>query len=311
MGVLVGVGVGTTRCSEQDASAAKATGKTTAMAKARETFAFIRPLWNDTGVLTRAAFTPSAVPKPHSAAKTRVDQLLVERGLAESRSRAAALVLAGLVFSGETKLAKAGQQIASDAPLELRGRDHPWVSRGGIKLAHALDHFGLDPAGAVAMDIGSSTGGFTDVLLSRGAEHVFAVDSGTNQLAWKLRQDPRVTVLEKTSARVLTRDHIDRDCNWVVCDASFISLAKVLDVPLSLTAPGCTLVALIKPQFEVGKGEVGKGGVVRDPALHTRVCDEVRGWLTSKGWHVEGIVESPITGPEGNVEFLICARRGM
>jgi len=235
----------------------------------------------------------------------------VQRGLAESRSRAAALVLAGLVFSGETKLAKAGQQIAGDAPLEVRGRDHPWVSRGGIKLAHALDHFGLDPTGAVAMDIGSSTGGFTDVLLSRGAEHVFAVDSGTNQLAWKLRQDPRVTVLEKTSARVLTRDHIDRACNWVVCDASFIPLAKVLDVPLSLAATICTLVALIKPQFEVGKGEVGKGGVVRDPALHVRVCEEVHSWITGKGWQVEGIVESPITGPEGNVEFLICARRGM
>ncbi|MCB2047209.1 MAG: TlyA family RNA methyltransferase [Novosphingobium sp.] len=239
----------------------------------------------------------------------RVDQLLVERGLAESRSRAAALVLAGLVFSSESKITKAGQQLASDAPLEVRGRDHPWVSRGGIKLAHALDHFGLDPTGAVAMDIGSSTGGFTDVLLTHGASHVFAVDSGTNQLAWKLRQAPRVTVLEKTSARVLTRDHIDRDCNWVVCDASFISLAKVLEVPLSLAAPACTLVALIKPQFEVGKGEVGKGGVVRDPLLHQRVCDEVRQWIEGKGWQVEGIVQSPITGPEGNVEFLICARR--
>ena len=249
------------------------------------------------------------MPKPQPVAKMRVDQLLVERGLAQSRSRAAALVLAGLVYSGETKIAKAGQQLASDAALEVRGRDHPWVSRGGIKLAHALDHFGLDPAGAVAMDVGSSTGGFTDVLLSRGAAHVFAVDSGTNQLAWRLRQDPRVTVLEKTSARVLTRDHIDRPCTWVVCDASFISLAKVLDVPLSLAAPDCTLVALIKPQFEVGKGEVGKGGVVRDPVLHARVCGEVREWLEGKGWQVEGIVESPITGPEGNVEFLICALR--
>ena len=250
------------------------------------------------------------MPKPHPVAKMRVDQLLVERGLVESRSRAAALVLAGLVYSGETKITKAGQQLAGDAALELRGRDHPWVSRGGIKLAHALDHFGLDPAGVTAMDIGSSTGGFTDVLLSRGTAHVFAVDSGTNQLAWKLRQDPRVTVLEKTSARVLTRDHIDRQCSWIVCDASFISLAKVLEVPLSLAAPECSLVALIKPQFEVGKGEVGKGGVVRDPALHTRVCDEVRGWLEGKGWQVEGVAESPITGPEGNVEFLIYARRG-
>ena len=192
----------------------------------------------------------------------------------------------------------------------MRGRDHPWVSRGGIKLAHALEAFGLDPAGATAMDIGSSTGGFTDVLLTHGASHVFAVDSGTNQLAWKLRQDPRVTVLEQTSARVLTPQQIDAPCGWVVCDASFIGLAKVLDVPLRLAAPVCQLVALIKPQFEVGRGEVGKGGVVRDPALHQRVCAEVREWLESAGWSVQGVVESPITGPEGNIEFLIAAQRG-
>lgn len=242
--------------------------------------------------------------------KMRIDQILVERGLAESRTRAQALVMAGLVYSGESKIAKSGQQIAGDAPVEVRGRDHPWVSRGGIKLAHALDHFGLDPAGAVAMDIGSSTGGFTDVLLNRGAAHVYAVDSGTNQLAWKLRQDPRVTVLEQTSARVLTPAMIDRQCDWVVCDASFIGLAKVLERPLELAAPRCRLVALIKPQFEVGREEVGKGGVVRDPALHMRVCDEVRGWLESSGWRVDGIVESPIKGPEGNVEFLVSAARG-
>jgi len=138
---------------------------------------------------------------------------------------------------------------------------------------------------------------------------VFAVDSGTNQLAWKLRQDPRVTVLEQTSARLLTPELIDRPCNWVVCDASFIGLRKVLEVPLKLAAPQCRLVALIKPQFEVGKGEVGKGGVVRDPALHVRVCDEVRAWLEGAGWAVQGIVESPITGPEGNVEFLVSAGR--
>ena len=180
-----------------------------------------------------------------------------------------------------------------------------------MKLAHALDHFGLDPAGAVAMDVGSSTGGFTDVLLQRGAEHVFAVDSGTNQLAWKLRQDPRVTVLEQTSARVLTPAMIDRPVDLVVCDAAFISLAKVLERPLELAEPRCRLVALIKPQFEVGREEVGKGGVVRDPALHARVCDGVRGWLEGAGWAVDGIVESPITGPEGNVEFLVAANRGM
>lgn len=241
--------------------------------------------------------------------RRRLDQLLADRGLAESRTRAQALVMAGLVFSGETKLDKPGQQLPEDAPLEVRGRDHPWVSRGGIKLAHAIEHFGLDPAGAVAMDIGSSTGGFTDVLLSKGAAHVFAVDSGTNQLAWKLRQDPRVTVLERTSARVLTPELIDRPCDWVVCDASFIGLAKVLERPLQLAAPHCRLVALIKPQFEVGREEVGKGGVVRDPALHTRVCEEVRLWVEGLGFAIQGVVESPITGPEGNIEFLISASR--
>lgn len=241
--------------------------------------------------------------------KIRVDQLLVERGHAESRTRAQALVLAGIVFSGETKLTKSGQTLPADAPLEVRGRDHPWVSRGGIKLAHALEAFGLDPAGVTAMDIGSSTGGFTDVLLSHGAVRVFAVDSGTNQLAWKLRQDPRVTVLEQTSARILTAAQIDAPCSWVVCDASFISLSKVLEVPLKLAATPCQLVALIKPQFEVGRGEVGKGGVVRDAALHSRVCDEVSAWLAGSGWTVQGIVESPIKGPEGNVEFLVAARR--
>jgi 23S rRNA (cytidine1920-2'-O)/16S rRNA (cytidine1409-2'-O)-methyltransferase len=253
---------------------------------------------------------PKPPSRPPKAQKRRVDQLLTMRGLAESRARAQALVMAGLVFAGETRIDKPGHQIAEDAALEVRGRDHPWVSRGGIKLAHALTHFGLDPGGAVAMDIGSSTGGFTDVLLTHGAAHVFCVDSGTNQLAWRLREDPRVTVLEQLSARLLTPEHIDRPCNWVVCDASFIALAKVLEVPLRLAAPQCQLVALIKPQFEVGREEVGKGGVVRDPALHTRVCDEVRGWIEGLGFEVQGIATSPITGPQGNVEFLISATRG-
>jgi 23S rRNA (cytidine1920-2'-O)/16S rRNA (cytidine1409-2'-O)-methyltransferase len=252
---------------------------------------------------------PDHQPRPPKAQKRRVDQLLVERGLAESRARAQALVMAGLVFAGETKIEKPGHQIAEDAVLDVRGRDHPWVSRGGIKLAHAIEHFGLSPEGAVAMDIGSSTGGFTDVLLTHGAEHVFCVDSGTNQLAWKLREDPRVTVLEQLSARLLTPEHITSPCNWVVCDASFISLAKVLEVPLQLAAPQCRLVALIKPQFEVGREEVGKGGVVRDPALHARVCEEVRDWIEGLGWQVQGITTSPITGPQGNVEFLISAHR--
>ncbi|WP_199503436.1 TlyA family RNA methyltransferase [Qipengyuania sp. YIM B01966] len=243
------------------------------------------------------------------AAKRRLDQLLADRGLAESRTRAQALIMAGLVYEGETRLTKPGQQVAEDAVLDVRGRDHPWVSRGGVKLAHALDAFGLDPAGVTAMDVGSSTGGFTDVLLTRGAAHVVAVDSGTNQLAWKLRQDARVTVLEQTSARVLTPELIGRPYGWVVCDASFTALAKVLEVPLALVTQPATLVALIKPQFEVGRDEVGKGGVVRDPALHRRVCDETAAWLTGAGWDVLGIETSPITGPEGNVEFLIAARR--
>ena len=244
------------------------------------------------------------------SAKRRIDQLLVEQGLAESRARAQALVMAGLVFVGDARVDKPGQQIRADAGIEVRGRDHPWVGRGGVKLAHAIAHFALDPTGAVAMDIGSSTGGFTEVLLEHGAAHVFAVDVGTNQLAWKLRQDPRVTVLEQTNARALTLSIIDRPCDWVVCDASFIGLAKVLEVPLRLAAPRCTLVALIKPQFEVRREEVGKGGIVRDPTLHERVCGEVRDWLENEGWRILGVTESTITGSEGNVEFLIAAERG-
>ncbi len=242
-------------------------------------------------------------------AKLRADQLLVDRGLAESRTRAQALIMAGLAFTGERKIEKAGQMLPMDVALEVRGRDHPWVSRGGIKLAHALAHFGWDVTGVVAIDVGSSTGGFTDVLLTGGAARVYAVDSGTNQLAWKLRQDERVVVHEQTSARILTPAHIPEPIDLVVCDASFIGLSKVLDVPLGFTRPGARLAALIKPQFEAGREEVGKGGVVRDPAVHERVCAEVAAWLEGKGWQVLGVERSPITGPEGNVEFLIGAIR--
>lgn len=243
--------------------------------------------------------------------KQRIDQLLVERGEAESRARAQALLMAGLVFVGGQRIDKPGHKVAADVEIEVKGRDHPWVGRGGVKLDGAISAFGLDPRGAVAMDIGSSTGGFTQVLLHHGAQHVFAVDVGTNQLDWRLRNDPRITVLEQTNARELTTTQIDRPCDWVVCDASFISLAKVLEVPLRLAAPRCRLVALIKPQFEVARGEVGKGGIVRDPALHQRVCDEVTAWLEGSGWTIEGLVPSPITGTEGNVEFLVSACRGM
>jgi 23S rRNA (cytidine1920-2'-O)/16S rRNA (cytidine1409-2'-O)-methyltransferase len=240
--------------------------------------------------------------------KPRVDQLLVERELAESRAKAQALILAGLVFSGERRIDKAGQQIAADAPLEVRGREHPWVSRGGIKLAHGLDHFGWGVAGAVALDVGSSTGGFTDVLLHRGAAKVFAVDVGTNQLAWKLRQDPRVVVHEQTNARYLTEAIVTEPVDIIVCDASFIGLAKVLDTALDFAKPGGRLLALVKPQFEAERAEIGKGGVVRDPAVHERVCAAARAWVESRGWSVPHLTGSPITGPEGNREFLLGAK---
>ena len=239
----------------------------------------------------------------------RADQLLADRGLAESRTRAQALILAGLVYSGDRKVEKAGQALPPDAPLEVKGKDHPWVSRGGLKLDHALAHFGWDVTGATAIDVGSSTGGFTDVLLTRGAAKVYAVDVGHGQLAWKLREDPRVVVLERTNARHLTAEQIPDPIDIVVCDASFIALSKVLPAALDLAKPGARLAALIKPQFEAGKGEVGKGGVVRDPAVHQRVCDDVVAWLDSIGWGVIGVTTSPITGPEGNIEFLVAAMR--
>jgi 23S rRNA (cytidine1920-2'-O)/16S rRNA (cytidine1409-2'-O)-methyltransferase len=243
------------------------------------------------------------------AKKIRVDVALVERGLVESRAKAQALIMAGKVFSGETKLDKPGTTLDMDKPLEVRGADHPYVSRGGIKLAHALDRFGIDPKGKVVLDIGASTGGFTDVALRRGAAKVYAVDVGHGQLAWQLRNDERVVVLEKTNARRLDDRVIPELVDLIVCDASFIGLETVLPAPLALAVPGAYLIALIKPQFEVGKGRVGKGGVVRDTALHKEVCDCIAAWLPRQGWKVLGVAESPITGPEGNKEFLIAARR--
>jgi 23S rRNA (cytidine1920-2'-O)/16S rRNA (cytidine1409-2'-O)-methyltransferase len=240
--------------------------------------------------------------------KIRIDQLLVERGLAESRTRAQALIMAGQVLLGDKRADKPGQQVAEDSEVTVKGQDHPWVSRGGVKLAHALEQFAIDVADMVAIDVGSSTGGFTDVLLTKGATKVYAVDSGTNQLAWRLRQDPRVIVHEQTSARILTAEHIPEPVDLIVCDASFISLSKVLERPMTFAREGAQLVALIKPQFEAGKAEVGKGGVVRDAAVHERVCAEVRDWLEASGWSVKGLTESPITGPKGNVEFLIWAQ---
>lgn len=241
--------------------------------------------------------------------KIRADQRLVDLGLAESRTRGQALILAGLAFAGDRKIEKPGQQIPADAILTVKGRDHPWVSRGGIKLDHALTQLGWDVTGAVAMDVGSSTGGFTDVLLSRGAMQVYAIDSGSNQLAWKLRQDPRVIVHEQTSARILTAAHVPDAVDLIVCDASFITLAKVLPTPLSFAAAGARLVALVKPQFEAERHEIGKKGVVRDADVHARVCAAAADFLRGAGWHPLPIMTSPITGPEGNVEFLLAATR--
>ncbi len=243
-------------------------------------------------------------------AKIRADQLLVDAGLAESKARAQALILAGLVYLGDRKIEKAGQQVPADAELDVRGRDHPWVSRAPIKLAHALEAFDIDVTGFVAIDVGSSTGGFTDVLLTKGAARVYAVDSGTNQLAWKLRSDDRVIVHEQTSARILTQAHIPEPIDIIVCDASFISLAKVLEKPIGFARPDAHLVALIKPQFEARREEVGKNGVVRDPAVHERVCADVQDWVVAQGWSVAGLTPSPITGPQGNIEFLLYARLG-
>ena len=242
--------------------------------------------------------------------RRRLDTLLVERGLIETRSRAQAMIMAGLVWSGERRLDKPGLLLAPETPIEVRGPDHPWVSRGGLKLVHALDHFAIDPQGAVALDIGASTGGFTDVLLARGATRVYAVDVGYGQLAAKLRSDPRVVLLERVNARHLTRAKVPEPIDLVVCDASFIGLEVVLPAPLALAAGSAGLVALIKPQFEVGKGRVGKGGVVRDPALRREVSERIVAWLDAQpGWRVEGLIASPILGADGNQEVLVYARK--
>jgi 23S rRNA (cytidine1920-2'-O)/16S rRNA (cytidine1409-2'-O)-methyltransferase len=244
-------------------------------------------------------------------AKRRADQALVELGLAESRTRAQALILAGKVWSGGVRVAKAGDLLADGTALEVRGQDYPWASRGGLKLDHALQHFRLSPAGLVCLDVGASTGGFTSVLLHHGAARVYAVDVGHGQLAWSLRQDPRVVVRERVNARYLGREQVPEPVQALVCDASFIGLATLLPSPLALCAPGAWAVALIKPQFEAGPGQVGKGGVVRDPAMHRAVVSRITDWwATLPGWTVLGVTESPITGPEGNREFLIGARLG-
>jgi 23S rRNA (cytidine1920-2'-O)/16S rRNA (cytidine1409-2'-O)-methyltransferase len=241
--------------------------------------------------------------------KQRADQLLVERGLVETRSRAQALILAGKVFSGERRIAKAGDLLAVGTPLEVRGQDHPWVSRGGVKLAHGLAHFGYDPTGRICLDVGASTGGFTDVLLAHGAAKVHAVDVGHGQLAWKLREDPRVVVHEKTNARYIDESVVPDPIGALVCDASFIGLATVLGAPLRLCAPRAWAIVLIKPQFEAAAAAAKGKGVIRDPAIHQEVCTRIVDWWRSlAGWTVDGVVESPVRGPEGNREFLLGAQ---
>ena len=245
-------------------------------------------------------------------ARRRADQLLLDRGLVESRTRGQALILAGKVFSGEVRVEKAGDFLRDDAPLQVRGQDHPWVSRGGLKLDHALGLFSLSPAGRVCLDVGASTGGFTDVLLHHGAKRVHAVDVGHGQLAWSLRQDPRVIVHEKVNARHLARDMLGEEVTALVCDASFIGLRTLLPRPLQLCGPGSWAVMLIKPQFEAGPGQVGAKGVVRDPDVHRAVCEQIISWLRiEETWTVLGVAESPIRGPEGNIEFLLAAEKSI
>lgn len=242
--------------------------------------------------------------------KNRLDHILVARGLADSRTRAQALIMAGLVFSETKRLDKPGSMVSDDIELSIKGKDHPWVSRGGIKLVHALDHFRIDPAGLTCLDVGASTGGFTDVLLSRQAQRVYAVDVGHGQLAWTIRTDARVTVLERINCRHLTSEHVPEPINLIVCDVSFIGLATALPAPLALTAENAWLVALIKPQFEAGPEHVGRGGIVRDPWVRQRACHSVGAFIADQpGWSLLGVTTSPITGADGNVEYLIAARK--
>lgn len=243
-------------------------------------------------------------------AKQRLDQLLVDRGLAPSRTKAQALIMAGDVFVAGQRADKPGTQIGEDADVSLKDTGPQWVSRGAFKLLHGIDHFALDCSDKIAIDVGASTGGFTEVLLKHGAARVYAVDVGHGQLDWKLRQDDRVVVLERLNARYLSTDHVPEPVELVVCDASFISLTKVLPPALDRVRPGGRLCALIKPQFEAGRDQVGRGGVVRDEAVHQEVCQRIAAWLDAQpGWSSEGITPSPILGPKGNREFLIAGLR--
>ncbi len=237
--------------------------------------------------------------------KSRLDRLLVDRGLVESREKAQALIMAGEVLVGGQKVTKSGHSVDTDAAIEVLARPL-YVSRGGLKLAEALRHFAIDPAGKVCMDIGSSTGGFTDALLQGGAARVHAVDVGAGQLAWSLRTDPRVVLHEGINARELQFEEIGEAADLITCDVSFISVTLILPAAVRVLQPGGQMVILIKPQFEAGKGQVGKGGIVREPALHQAACDRVAQAVRQFGFETK-IIDSPILGAEGNKEFLLYA----
>lgn len=248
--------------------------------------------------------------KPRAPDKRRLDALVEERGLAASRTEAQALIRAGRIWSGDRRLDKPGHSVRSDLELELRGSERRWASRGGFKLDHAIRHFGIDVTGATALDVGASTGGFTDVLLAHGADRVYAVDVGRGQLLWRLSQDPRVVVLDRLNARYIASEHVPEWVDIVTCDTSFIGLETVLPAPLALCGPGARLIALIKPQFEVGRAEVGKGGIVRNEEARAAACERISAWLARQdGWRVLGLVESPIEGAGGNREYLIAGER--
>jgi 23S rRNA (cytidine1920-2'-O)/16S rRNA (cytidine1409-2'-O)-methyltransferase len=239
--------------------------------------------------------------------KKRADILLVEKGLVESRQKAQALIMDKKAIAGDKLIEKPGQLLAEDVPLRVKDKEHSWVSRGGMKLEGAVKEFQLDVKDKIAVDIGASTGGFTDVLLHYGAQKVYAIDVGHSQLAWKIRDDDRVVVHEKCNARHLTTEHVPEEFQILVCDASFISLKKVLANAMEMAPIGCQMIALIKPQFEADRDQIGKKGVVKDPAVHEAICEDIKAWVIASGWVFKGLKPSPIKGPEGNIEFLIWA----
>jgi 23S rRNA (cytidine1920-2'-O)/16S rRNA (cytidine1409-2'-O)-methyltransferase len=241
--------------------------------------------------------------------KERVDKLLVEKGMVQSRERARALIMAGKVAVDGHRIDKPGVKIEVDAQLQIKGEGHPYVSRGGLKLEGALKAFEIDPEGMIVMDVGASTGGFTDCVLQRGAKKVYAVDVGYGQLAWKLQNDPRVINLERRNIRYLKKEEVKESVDLILIDTSFISIEKFLLHLLIFLKRGGNLISLIKPQFEVGKGEVGKGGVVRDPSLHQKVIERISQFGCELGLNVLGVTESPLLGPKGNKEFFIHLKK--